>query len=389
MVVRPHGARDYVKGNKQSCSDLVQYLSKENEGLDLVKQEFFFNNKGMYFNNLSVTESIDNNVKGLHKESTKFFMLTVNPSPRELNHLTVIASGREVDNISELTPKELTKYNDLLKDYTNNVMELYAAGFNKNLTAQDLLYYAKVEQERHYTHNDEALSRKVETLKNEGKNFSTIVSKLSNERQLDIKNYYNNGVVVEGDKKPGLQTHVHIVVSRMDGNMKTSISPLANSRGKGNPHILNGKEVKVGFDRVQFKQDTETLFDTQFGYQREYKEYFSYSRGNQQTCSISATQINHYLSNTSKFKGIHEQDMGQKESMKAYRLAQSISNKDPKHLVENVLKIGQYDNLQKGDLGRMDHGQFLKFAASLAKGNPVSIVKEALQVIKTTLSHEI
>lgn len=165
MVVRAHGSRDYVKGNKQSCKDLVEYLSKENEGLDLARQECFYNNESRYISGLTVIQSIDHNVKGLHKEDTKFFMLSVSPSSRELGHLVLIASGRKIMDIKELTPNELAKYNNLLKDYTNNVMELYAAGFKKNLTANDILYYAKLEQERHYTHKDEILSIKSMCLK--------------------------------------------------------------------------------------------------------------------------------------------------------------------------------------------------------------------------------
>jgi hypothetical protein len=36
MYIRIHGNRDYVKGNSQSCLDLVQYLNKENDGKELL-----------------------------------------------------------------------------------------------------------------------------------------------------------------------------------------------------------------------------------------------------------------------------------------------------------------------------------------------------------------
>lgn len=218
-------------------------------------------------------------------------------------------------------------------------------------------------------------------------NYQSVVKELSNERPVDIKNYYNNGPVKEGKLKPGLQTHVHIVVSRKDKSMEIKISPLAHAKGQKANHF--GKETQVGFDRNQFKLDAETLFDKQFDFQRQYQEYYSYTKGNQQTVNILASQINSYLQQATKFKGIHEQDMGQKERLKTAHLTQSLANRDPKSIVQNIIKMGQYDSLDKGDLGRMNQGQFLKFAATLTKANPVTIVKEVVQIIKNTLSHDI
>jgi|GEM_PF-234157 len=389
MVVRTHGAKEYVKGNKGSCSDLVDYLGKENEGLELTKQEHFFNKESKYINDMAVTERIDHNVKGLKSKDTKFFMLSVNPSQRELSHLANLACGRKINDISEMNAKELEKYNGMLKEYTNNVMELYAARFNRNLTADNILYFAKVEQERHYTYKDESLSRAVQYMKDEGKDYPTILKELNNQRPADIKLFYDKGVVHEGDKKAGLQTHVHIVVSRMDKDMKTSISPLANPR---NSKVkLNGKEHQVGFDRDQFKQDTETLFDKQFSYQREQGEYYSYAKGNHKTTNLSASQINNFVRNYSdktQNSAMNQKDLGDRESMKGVQLAQSFARKDPKNAVQGILKMGQSE-LNPGDLGRMNHGEFLRFAASIAKGNPISIAKAALQVVKSTISIEI
>ncbi|MHC1705806.1 MAG: MobB family relaxase [Tenuifilaceae bacterium] len=392
MVVRTHGAKDYVKGNKASCSDLVEYLNKENEGKALPGQEYFFNNRNHDVNNLTVIDSIDHNVKGLKKTDTKFFMLSINPSQRELHHLATMACGRKIENVSELNPGELEKYNAMLKDYTNNVMELYAAGFYRGLTANDIVYFSKLEQERHFTHADESLSRAVQYMKDDGKSCSAVIKELNNQRAPDVKQFYENGIVHEGDKKEGLQTHIHIVVSRMDRDMKKSISPLANSRGKGKAHMLNGKEVKVGFDRDQFKQEAENLFDKKFGYQREYNEYYSYAKTSQQNAGLNASQINSFVKNYGnkhKNSAVREKDLGDKESMKGLRLAQSMARKDPKAVVQSVLKMGQLDNLHSGDLGRMNHGEAMRFIASLAKGNPVSIAKEALALVKNIISLEI
>lgn len=391
MVVIPHSGKDYPKGNKQSCSDLVEYLEKENEGKELDKKEHFFNSTDKYVNHRTAIEQIDGNVKGLKKNETKFFMLSINPSQRELNHLARMASGKSINDISEFTPAELEKFNGYIKDYTNNVMELYASGFNKGLTAKDLVYFAKVEQERHYTYKDEVLSNKVDALKSEGKDLNTVLKELGNERQQDVRFFYNNGAVTEGQTKIGLQTHVHIVVSRRDKNMKVSISPLANSRGKSK-HYLNGKEVKVGFDRDEFKQKSETLFDNQFNYQREYNEYYSYSKSNQQTFSISSHQVNNFIKNyqnKTKNSAVQDKDLGDKEVNRGVGLIRAMSGNDPNRAVQSILNMGKMDNLNQGDLGRMNQGQYFKFLDTLSKGNPVSIAKSALQLGKDMLHLEL
>ena len=42
MFIKIHRLKDYVKGNTQSCADLVKYLEKENKGLDTLEKEYFF-----------------------------------------------------------------------------------------------------------------------------------------------------------------------------------------------------------------------------------------------------------------------------------------------------------------------------------------------------------
>ena len=494
MFVKIHGTKEYVKGNKESCSDLVNYLAKENEGKDFVDKEYFFNQNGTNFNDLHVQHTIDNNVKGLHKKDAKFYMLTINPSQQELQHLAKSATDisspadRKVESIKDLNPEELKRYNGLLKDYVNNVMEVYAANFNRGLTANDIVYFAKIEQERHYSYKDEELSKKVQELKetqhlsikstqktlsdervkqfikyltnqkddkelsemgkelsdegsespqkeelskkvkelcekvrdmkeNKKMNLKTILKDkemveenkksviffynnsvindsvkelLGNEKNKDVANYFENGIVNEGDLKEGFQTHIHVVVSRMDKNMETSLSPLANHKDSKN--ILNEKEVQIGFDRNGFKQTSETLFDEQFRYKREYNQYYQFSKSSYTPVQLSANQIQQmpsHLSNSTHIKGHQQKDLGERESMKAYALAQSVARNDPENLVKNVLKMGEYDSMDKGDLGRMNQGQFLKFAASIAKGNPVSIAKDTLKILKDAISIEI
>lgn len=259
MYIKIHKTKGYVGGNKQSCRDLVNYLEKENKDKIFSNKEPFFSHGSGSIDPQYVINSIDNNKKGLKDKDAKFFMLTINPSEYELKHLAFLATGRkDISHISQMKPKELDKYNNLLKGYTRKVMEEYAASFDRGLSGKDLVYYAKLEQERHYKGTDKEVKQ---------------------------------GKVQSGDLKPGLQSHVHIVISRKDVNQKYSLSPLANSRGS-NKHKLNGKSVKVGFNRDSFFQSCETTFDKEFNYSRNYEKHYQYYK-----TIKHVTQTANYLDN--------------------------------------------------------------------------------------------
>ena len=83
-------------------------------------------------------------------------------------------------------------------------------------------------------------------------------------------------IITEGMKKEGFQTHVHIIVSRKDANNNYKLSP--ESQNKKATTILNGKEVKQGFDRNKFRDAAEKRFDTVFGYDRKFVEKFANRR---------------------------------------------------------------------------------------------------------------
>ncbi|NLT49436.1 MAG: mobilization protein [Ignavibacteria bacterium] len=243
MYVKVHGTKDYVKGNSQGCKDLVDYLNKENEGKELLDREFFFNQHQEHITDTKVIDVIDNNHKGLKKADAKFYMISVNPSERELKYMAELATGRKIEHISQMTKVELERYNSLFKDYVNKVMDEYANSFNRGITKDNLHYFAKIEQQRKY------------------KGF---------EREV------KENLVKSGDLKPGLQTHAHVVVSRMDVEQKISLSPHSKSRGHSKNHKLNGKSVQQGFDNVAFKVNSEKVFDKTFGYSRQIQEKAAY-----------------------------------------------------------------------------------------------------------------
>jgi hypothetical protein len=239
MYVKIHSSKK--DNNRGSCNALINYLEKENLEKDLLNHEKFFDQKSSDVSFHSVQATIDNNKGKLGKEETKFYMISVNPSKDELRHIGRKVSGRDIKDISQLTAIELKRYEEALKDYTRRVMDEYAKNFNRGLTSENLVYFGKVEHTRYHGRDS-----------------------------AEVK----EGLYKAGDRKEGLQTHVHIVVSRMDESKKNRLSPMANAKNSKN--IINGKEVQIGFDRMKFVQSCEKSFDTNFDYKRSQQHKFSH-----------------------------------------------------------------------------------------------------------------
>jgi len=214
--------------NKGSSGQLVTYLEKENRVSEKLNQpEYWFNQERNNIQPYDVRYSIDNNIAKLSKDETKFFLINISPSEKEISYLK--------EQYGENGAKQQ------LKQYANQVMNDYALNFKRNNinSNKDLVYFGKLENHRYYTFKDE-----------------------------EVK----NGHAKKGDQKPGEQMHIQIIVSRKDASNSIKLSPLNNSRGKNQAHSL-----KVGqFDRVAFKQATEKRFDKMFNYERELKETFKY-----------------------------------------------------------------------------------------------------------------
>ena len=205
---KKHGKTAY--NNSGSCRALVNYLSKEDKGKGLEKESFFSHDNDEVLS-IDVIKSIDNNCPLIGKQEAKFYSLVVAPRPDEMDH---IKNDKE-----------------RLKSYVRDAMDIYAQNFNKkdgtskNLTGKDLVYYAKVEENRYYKGTDEAVKQ---------------------------------GTAKQGDVLPGDNTHVHIIVSRQDKSKTTKLSPLANS--------------KKLFSRENFKMNSCNHFDENYKYQGAGKE---------------------------------------------------------------------------------------------------------------------
>ena len=261
MIIRIHKTDSQTK-NSGSCSNLIDYLEKENRDKEILNEEHFFNNHQDNIQASTVKNMLDGNKGRLGKDETKFYMITVNPSSKEMAHIK--------DN------------KELLKLYVNDLMDTYAKNFNreykdgKPLEGKDIMYFAKVENERTYKFGEKKYAKEMA---HNSKIKSEIIKNLGDEVKIaNLKKQYirnkEGTPIMEGEKKDGNNIHVHIVVSRYDYKQKFKLSPLANQRGgKG---TLNGKEHSKGFNRSDFVAAGEKLFDKKFSYKRDMKESYNY-----------------------------------------------------------------------------------------------------------------
>ena len=214
--------------NKGSCGDLVAYLEKENRLPENKKHEHWFNGERKNIKPHEVRIGIDGNIAKLGREDSKFFLLNISPSRKEIDFL--LATYGE-DGAKEK-----------LKEYAERIMDEYAHNFKRPgiENNKDLLWFAKLENYRYYSHKD---------------------------------NEVKNGTKKAGQRKEGPQMHVQVIVSRKDITNCIKLSPQNRSRGRNVEH-----SKKLGqFDQMAFKQCGEAVFDRMFGFDRKLKETLKYA----------------------------------------------------------------------------------------------------------------
>jgi len=233
MFARVHKASETKGGNKGSCTDLASYLDKEKDN-DLK----FFSHSEDDISIHKVINSIDNNRKQIGKDEAKFFMLTLNPSQRELQHLI----GKDIDDLDKLSENEKKELFAKIEDFTKQAMDKYALNFERPTvqSGDDLMYFARIETERLYKNTDEEVKEGVRKI---------------------------------GEKKEGLQVHVHVLVSRKSKDGKVKLSP--NAKSAGNEWELKDRgEVKRGFSHEKWKGEIQALFNENFKYKPLAKEEY-------------------------------------------------------------------------------------------------------------------
>lgn len=218
--------------NKGSSGTLVNYLEKENS-LQLEKgrglsHENWFNGSANDIRRQEVRVKIDHNIAKLGRNDSKFFLINISPSQKELAHLFA--------RYGEAGAKEK------LKEFSIKVMDEYARNFKRPgiNTHKDLLWFGKHENYRYYSFNDK-----------------------------EVK----NGTKKKGERKEGRQMHTQIIVSRKDISNTIKLSPQNTSKGKNKEH-----SEKLGqFNRTAFKQSGEHLFDRLFDFERGLKDTLNYA----------------------------------------------------------------------------------------------------------------
>jgi len=256
----------------QSAGDFVSYLEKENQGKSLLDKEYFFNQYDDEIRPFEVIKEIDGNTAKLKLKEPKYYSITINPSQYELKHI-------------HNNPEKL-------RAFVRETMKEYAASFNREINGRpinldDIKYYAKIEHERTYKSNDVAIrenkpyGNQIAHLKNELRKVERgeipgNIRQLQNDIQKLVRDapYKFQGQVIEpAMKKEGLQSHIHIIVSRKDASNSYSLSP--GSKYKASEVEMHGKTVKRGFERDRFFQNSEKTFDKMFQYNRNYVESYT------------------------------------------------------------------------------------------------------------------
>ena len=188
--------------------------------------------------------------------------------------------GNVVNSSSELEHQE--KKEEIKKEVWKE------KGFNpekRKITKEDLKYFAKIENQRTYKsknkhdykfiRENETTQKKInELLKSPNAKSTKEIKKLEANLHRDK---HTQEVIKEGTVKGGNNKHVHIIVSKYDATMpkhlKVSMSPTANQINSKMPN--NGQQV--GFNRSQFFEKGEKLFDQKFEYSRSYENTYQYS----------------------------------------------------------------------------------------------------------------
>ena len=177
----------------------------------------------------------------------------------------------------------------------------------RKLEGKDLMWFGKIETERSYSYKDKQVLENRETMKQikelkaQLKPDTNKIKELENQLHRDK---HSGEIIKEGLKKQGNQTHIHIVVSRHDKTSvnpkdKVSMSPMANQKDS---QIQNG--AKVGFNRDNFFQKTEEIFDKKFSYDRPLEQTYQYHKVVSNTDRVidsakgrAQTEIKHFIEN--------------------------------------------------------------------------------------------
>ncbi|WP_305952020.1 DUF5712 family protein [Emticicia oligotrophica] len=292
-VINPEKDGKIAFNNKGSSARLGNYLEKE---LDLDKTpdgKVFFNSEDSFTKD-EMVRSIDTNVKGLTADDDKFYSLVLSPSQAELEHI---------------------KNNpDKLREFTVNCMENYAQNFTlkakdgslKHLSEKDLVWFANIEYDRTYKGDDS-----------------------------EVK----SGKKKQGERKEGLQTHIHITVSARDKSMKITLNPRTKDR--------------MRFSIISWSEKNQQTFDSKFGYDSPKK---SFTNQNKEAWN-KVMAVERMLTTFEKKYGLSDADS---IKIRSLAVAQGYSHdfrKNLKEIGQELKKAGGKNGLNSGQWERLSNAK--------------------------------
>lgn len=257
-VINPLLDGHRVYANTGSVDALVEYLLHEAKE-QWAGEDIFFDATGDGLEAARVRAAINRNARGLKEGEEKFYTMILSPSEDELRHI-----GNS---------------DQKLKQFARAAMKAYAENFclpdGKKLAGEDLLWFATLHADREFKHTDlrqegeEELTNKeraaIERLEAEGEARSLKKAAAIRERARQrYRAKWDREVFQAGDKKPGLNKHIHIIVSRQDRARRYSLNP----RGR-----------TARFSLRQWQEGNAETFKALFGYSRQNTyEGFYFSR---------------------------------------------------------------------------------------------------------------
>ena len=182
-------------------------------------------------------------------------------------------------------------------------MDNYALNFNRQdkgiKTGADLVYFGKIEHFRKFKGTDKEVV---------------------------------DGKEISGQYKKGLQSHIHIIVSRKDKTQQLKLSPTCNE--KQTNRKIGNNEYQVGFDRVKWINSNEKIFDEHFNYKRKELEKFE----NQNILKNGSPQDKHEVNKKIEAESINRNDV--KKQIKSTHF--NVLMTKPKNLKEYQQRMAKF-----------------------------------------------
>lgn len=282
--------------DETSSRQLSAYLDKQNDVVRVEGREYFFNGTGNTYDTEDVVKNIDANVRGLKKKEARYYTFSISPSKEEIAHLrrTIADTKQTLLEAGEAIPARLEDdmMRNYLKDYAIQCMDAYARNFGhpEIHDNRDLMWFGMVEKDRYWkshdphVRNNSRIDKEIVRLEKQlggGKDDSVQRRIADLEAQYVRESHVRLGgrdeILRAMMPKAGDNWHIHVTVSRRDITNSINLSPNANGRGS-KKHVLNGKAVRVGFDREAYKIECERLFDRLFAHHRLQTESYEVSK---------------------------------------------------------------------------------------------------------------